>query len=230
MAEITVLSTLATERAYHELVPPFERASGHKVTTAFTGTLDVKKRIAAGEVFDLLIMASTDIDAFIGAGTLARGSRADLASSGVGVAVRSGAAKPDIGSVDALKAAVLAARTIGYSTGPSGNYVLGLFERLGIAAAVKPKLRLAPTGDFVGSLIVKGEAEIGFQQMSELSHFPGVDLAGPLPAEIQMTTIFACGIAAKAKQPDAARTLAAWLTAPSAAAVYRQCGLVPAHG
>lgn len=229
MADIAVLSTLATQRAYHALVPAFERATGHKVATDFTGTVDVKKRIAAGEAFDLLIMSSPDIDAFIGAGVLARGSRADLASSGVGVAVRSGAATPDIGSVDAVKAALLAARSVGYSTGPSGNYVLGLFDRLGIADAIKPKLRLAPTGGFVGSLIASGEAELGFQQISELAHFPGIDLVGPLPAAIQKTTIFACGIAAKAKAPQAAHALAEALTAPGAAAVYKRHGLDPAH-
>ncbi len=229
MADIAVLSTLAIEQAYHELVPAFERATGHKVTTSFTGTVDVKKRIAEGETFDLLIMASTDIDAFLASGTLAPGSRADLASSGVGVAVRAGAAKPDIGTTAAFVNALLAARTIGYSTGPSGNYVVGLFDRLGIADRIKPKLRLAPTGAFVGSLIVGGEAEIGFQQVSELSHFPGIDLIGPLPAEIQKTTIFASGISATAKAPAAARALADWLTAPSAAAVYRRRGLQPAH-
>lgn len=230
MADIAVLSTLATEQAYHELVPPFERAGGHKVATSFTGTVDVKKRIAAGEAFDLLIMASDDIDAFVAAGVLAAGSRANLASSGVGIAVRAGAAKPDISSADALKAALLATRSIGTSTGPSGNYLLGLFARLGIADAVKPKLRLAPTGAFVGSLIVNGEAEIGFQQMSELSHFPGIDCIGPLPAAIQKTTTFACGVSAKAKSPEAARALAAALTAPGAAAVYKRHGLDPAHG
>jgi molybdate transport system substrate-binding protein len=226
---VTVLSTLATEQAYHELLPAFEQATGHKVVTSFTGTVDVKKRIAAGEAFDLLIMASDDIDAFLASGMLASGSRADLASSGIGVAVRSGAAKPAIGTTTALTAALLAAATIGYSTGPSGNYVLGLFDKLGIAEKIKPKLRLAPTGAFVGSLIASGEAEIGFQQMSELSHFPGIALVGPLPAEIQKTTVFSSGIAAKAKQADAARTLAKFLTAPTAAPVFRRHGLQPAQ-
>lgn len=229
MADITVLSTLATEQAYRDLLSDFERATGHKIATSFTGTVDVKKRIAAGEAFDLLIMASDDIDAFLASGTLKPGSRADLASSGIGVAVRVGAARPDIGSVEALKAALIAARTIGYSTGPSGNYVLGLFDRLGIADNIKPKLRLAPTGAFVGGLIASGEAAIGFQQMSELSHFSGIDLVGPLPAEIQKTTIFSSGIATKAKQADAARALAGFLTAPAAAPAFRRYGLQPAH-
>ncbi len=229
MTDVTVLSTLATEQAYRALLPEFKRATGHKITTSFTGTVDVKKRIAAGEAFDLLIMASEDIDAFLASGTLKPGSRADLASSGIGVAVRAGAPKPDIATVDAFKAALVAAHTVGYSTGPSGNYVLGLFDRLSIADKIKLKLRLAPTGAFVGSLIVSGEAEIGFQQVSELSHFPGVDLVGLLPAELQKTTIFSSGVAAKAKQPDAARALAAYLTAPAAAPVFRRHGLQPAH-
>lgn len=226
---MTVLSTLATEQAYRELVPAFERATGHGVTTSFTGTVDVKKRIAAGEAFDLLIMAGTDIGAFLAAGVLAPKSRVDLASSGVGVAVRAGAANPDIATTGAFIDALRAAKTIGYSTGPSGNYVLGLFERLGIADAINPKLRLVPTGGFVGSLIASGEAELGFQQVSELSHFPGIDLVGPLPAEIQKTTIFSCGISANAKAPAAARALVDALAAPAAAAAYRRHGLQPMH-
>ena len=224
-----VLSTLATEQAYRELVPAFERTNGHAVSTSFTGTVDVKQRIAAGEAFDLLIMASTDIDAFLAAGMLAPKSRVDLASSGIGVAVRAGAAKPDISTTCAFIDALRAAKTIGYSTGPSGNYVLGLFERLNIADAIKPKLHMVPTGGFVGSLIAAGEAELGFQQVSELSHFPGIDLVGPLPAEIQKTTIFSCGISAKAKAPVPARALVDVLAAPAAAAVYRRHGLQPMH-
>jgi len=230
LAEIvTVLSTRATEQAYRELVPAFERASGHRVSTRFTGTVDVKQRIAAGEGFDLLIMASADIDAFLAAGVLVAGSRVDLASSGIGVAVRAGAAKPNISTTRALVDALRAAKTVGYSTGPSGNYALGLFERLGIAEAIKPKLRLVPTGGFVGSLIANGEAEFGFQQVSELSHFPGIDLVGPLPADIQKATIFSAGLAAKAKAAAAARALIAMLSAPAATAVYRRHGLQPMH-
>src|SRR5215831_452343 len=121
-AEITVLSTQATEKAYRELVPQFEKATGHTVKTTFTGTLDAKKRIAAGEAFDLLIMSSPDIDAFQKSGTLVAGSRVDLAKSGVGVGVKSGSPKPDISTAEAFKKALLAAKSIGYSTGPSGVY------------------------------------------------------------------------------------------------------------
>lgn len=143
-AELTVLSTQATEQAYRELLPQFEKASGHTVKTTFSGTLGVKKRIADGETFDLLIMASPDIDAFINSGTLSPGSRVDVAKSGVGVGVKAGAPKPDISSTEALKKTLLAAKSIGYSTGPSGIYVIALFERLGLADQIKPKLKQTP--------------------------------------------------------------------------------------
>jgi len=131
--EIRVLSTQATEEAYRELVPQFEKASGHKVTTVFTGTLDANKRLAAGETYDLLIMSAPSIDEHIKAGKVVPGSRVDLAKSGVGVGVKGGALKPDISTTEALKKTVLAAKSIGYSTGPSGVYIIGLFQRMGIA-------------------------------------------------------------------------------------------------
>jgi molybdate transport system substrate-binding protein len=151
--EITVLSTQATEHTYRELLPQFEKASGHTVKTTYTGTLDAKKRIAEGQPFDLLIMSSPDIDSFVASGTLVAGSRIDLAKSGVGVGVKAGAPKPDIRSTDAFKKSLLAAKSIGYSTGPSGIYVIGLFERLGIADQIKPKLKQTATGVFVGTIV-----------------------------------------------------------------------------
>src|SRR6476660_2629511 len=132
-AEIKVLSTQATEEAYRELVPQFEKATGHKVSTVFTGTLDANKRLAAGETYDLLIMSGPSIDEHIKADNVASDSRVDLAKSGVGVGVRAGAPKPDISTTEALKKTLLAAKSIGYSTGPSGNYVIGMFQRMGIA-------------------------------------------------------------------------------------------------
>src|SRR5262249_29718087 len=170
-AEIKVLSTQATEEAYKELVPQFEKATGHKVTTVFTGTLGANKRLAAGESYDLLIMSSTSIDEHLKGGKAAAGSRVDLAKSGVGVAVKAGAKKPNIQTVDALKKTLLDAKSIGYSTGPSGVYMITLFDKLGIADQVKPKLKQTPTGVFVGSFIANGDVEIGFQQVSELSSF-----------------------------------------------------------
>jgi molybdate transport system substrate-binding protein len=226
-AEIRVLSTQATEEAYRELVPQFEKASGNKVTTTFTGTLDANKRLAAGESYDLLIMSGPSIDEHIKGGKVVPGSRVDIAKSGVGVGVKAGAPKPDISTVEALKNTLLAAKSIGYSTGPSGNYVVGLFQRMGIADEIKPKLKQTPTGVFVGSIIASGEAEIGFQQVSELSHFAGVDYVGPLPADVQYITVFASGIATGAKEADAAKALVKFITAPAAAPAFKKRGMEP---
>jgi len=226
-AEIKVLSTQATEEAYRELVPQFEKVSGHKVTTVFTGTLDANKRLAAGETYDLLIMAGPSIDEQIKNGKVVPGSRVDIAKSGVGVGVKAGAPKPDISTTEALKKTLLAAKSIGYSTGPSGVYVTALFQRLGIADEIKSRLRQTPTGVFVGSIIASGEAEIGFQQVSELSHFAGVEYVGPLPAEIQQYTTFASGILAGAKEADAARALVKFISAPAAAAAFKKRGMEP---
>jgi molybdate transport system substrate-binding protein len=143
-AEIKVLSTQATEEAYRELVPQFEQASGHKVTTVFTGTLDANKRLAAGESYDLLIMSAPSIDEHIKSGKVVAGSRVDLAKSGVGVGVKAGAPKPDVSTSDALKKTLLAAKSIGYSTGPSGVYMIGLFQRLGIADEISPSSSRRP--------------------------------------------------------------------------------------
>ena len=225
-AEIKVLSTQATEEAYRELVPQFEKATGHKVTTVFTGTLDANKRLAAGETYDLLIMASDAIDGHIKSGKVA-GSRIDLAKSGVALGVKAGAPKPDIGSVEALKKTVLAAKSIGYATGPSGIYMVSLFEKLGLTDALKPKLKQTTSGVFVGTLIASGEAEIGFQQVSELIHFPGVDYVGPLPAEVQRYTTFSSGVIAGTAQADAAKALAAFISAPAAAQAYKKRGMEP---
>jgi molybdate transport system substrate-binding protein len=225
--EIKVLSTQAPEQAVRELVPQFEKVSGHTVTTIFTGTLDLQKRIAAGETYDLIIMAGPAIDDFIKSGKIVAGSRVDIARSGVGVAVKAGAPKPDISSTPAVTKTLLAARSIGYSTGPSGVYLSGLFGRLGVADQIRAKLKQTPTGIFVGTLVASGEAEIGFQQVSELSHFPGVDYVGPLPADIQETTVFSSGIPVGSPQAAAAKAWVKFLTAPTAAAAFKSKGLEP---
>jgi len=227
-AEIRVLSTQAVERPYRELVAQFEKASGHKVTTIFTGTLDAQKRIAAGESYDLVIMAGVAIDDLIKSGKIVPGSRVDLASSGVGVAVRAGAPRPDIHSTEALIKTLLAAKSIGYSSGPSGVYLTGLFRKLGIADQIKSKLKQTPTGVFVGSIIASGEVEIGFQQVSELAHYPVIDYIGPLPADIQTVTVFSSGLQVGAKSVDAAKAWITFLTSPAAAAVFKNKSMEPA--
>ena len=226
-AEIKVLSSRGAEQAYRELVPRFENETGHKVTTIFTGALDVQKRIAAGETYDLIIMGGSGIDDFIKAGKVVRGSRVDLAKSGVGVGVRAGAPKPDISSTEALKKALLSAKSIGYSTGNSGVYIASLFERLGIAAELAPKLRQTPTGVFVGSIVATGEAEIGIQQVGELTHFDGVDFLGPLPAAVQQITVFSSGVQVGANEVEAAKAWVKFLTAPASAPAYKTRGMEP---
>jgi molybdate transport system substrate-binding protein len=223
--DIKVIKTLGTAEAYRDLLPAFERATGHRVETAYGGTVDVKKRIAGGEAFDLVIMASEAIDGFIASGQVATGSRTDIAASGVGIAVAAGAPKPDISSADTFKAALIAARTIGYSTGPSGDYFVELLKRMGLSDQMAAKLCRVPPGGFVGTLIANGEAELGIQQVSELSTFAGITYVGPLPPELQKRTIFAGGISAQAGQPDAARDLVSFLTASDADDAFRKHGM-----
>jgi len=222
--EIRVLSSLATKEAYLELVPQIERQTGRKVTTTWAGTVDIMKRMAAGQTYDLVIVSSTAVDDLIKQGKV-KGPRVDLAKTGIGVAVRAGAPKPDIGSGLAIKKALLAAKTVGYSTGPSGVYLMGLFERLGIAAEVKAKTRQVPSGGTVGTILASGEAELGFQQVSELVHVSGVDFVGPLPPDIQHVTVFSAGIPTNAKAPEAARALLDFLIAPAARIVIQKHGL-----
>jgi len=224
--EIKVMMSAAFKEAYVELVPQFERTSEHKVTTIQAPSVDMMTRLKGGETVDLVIMARAAIDELIQAGKIVRGSRADLARSGVGVAVRAGAPRPDIGSVEALKAALLAANSVAYSTGPSGVYLIGLFQRMGIADALKPKIKQVK-GEPVGAVVARGDAEIGFQQVSELLPVAGITFVGPLPPEIQQITVFAAGVHTQARDPEAAAALVKFLTSPAAAPVIKKTGMEP---
>ena len=175
----------------------------------------------------MIIMAAPAIDAQIKAGKVVSGSRVDLAKSGVGAAVPKGAPKPDISTTEALKKTLLAAKSIGYSTGPSGVYMISLFEKLGLMDQVKPKLKQTPTGVFVGTIIANREVEVGFQQVSEVGNFPGVDYVGPLPADVQQMTVFSSGIVVDAKEAEPARALVKFLTTPEAGAAFRKRGMEP---
>ncbi|MFZ2145536.1 MAG: substrate-binding domain-containing protein [Xanthobacteraceae bacterium] len=191
-AEIRVIASGGLKAAYVELVPVFERESGQKVATVFAGSTDIMKRIGADEAFDLIIMPGTFIDDLTRSGKIAVGSRVDLAKSGIGVAVRAGAPIPDISSGEALKRALLAAGSIAYSSSASGIYLADLFRRMGIADALKARIKQSPPGTPVGELIARGEAEIGFQQVSELLPIRGIDFLGPLPPDIQHCSPAAC--------------------------------------
>jgi molybdate transport system substrate-binding protein len=223
--EIKVLSSIATKEAYLELVPQFEKASGHTVSTTWSGTTAIMQKMAAGEQYDLVMISATEMEELIRQGKIVPGSRADLAKSGIGVAVRKGAPRPDIGTAEALKKALLAAKTVGYTSGPSGVYMGTLVERMGIADAVKAKFKSVPSGGTIGTIVASGDCEIGFQQVSELVHIPGIDYIGPLPADVQRVTVFASGLQTGAAQPDAARALMAFLTTPAAGTVMKKHGL-----
>ena len=226
--EIKIMSSNAMREALLELFPMFEQASGHKPKPSFIGGVDIMKRMAAGETCDLVIMSGPQIDQLIDQGKLKAGSRVDLVRSGIGVAVRTGAPRPDISSAEAIKRALLAAQSITYSSGPSGVYLANLFAKMGIADAIKDKIKPVPPGVPAGSYVAKGEAEIGFQQISELLPVQGIDLIGPLPADIQEITIFSGGIHVAATQADAAKALMAFITSPPATPVIKSKGLDPA--
>jgi len=225
-APLAVISSMATKALLTELVADFQRLHPDQpVTLESVGGVDAAQRVAAGEAFDVVALGSDAIDKLIASGHVLAGSRVDMVRSGVAVAVRAGAARPDIGSEDAVKAAVLAARTLGYSTGPSGVALARLFERWGIADVVNAKLVTPPPGKPVGALIATGEVELGFQQLSELMHLPCIDVLGPLPDAIQITTIFSGGVATTSRQPDAVRALLAFLASPGTTAIKQANGM-----
>ncbi len=226
-AEIKVMASAAVKEAYLDLVPAFEKTSVHKVTTIWDGTANITKRIRGGEVVDIVIMAAPNIDRLILEGKLVAGSRADVARSGVGVALRAGLPKPDISSSEAVKKAVLAAKSVVYSSGPSGFYLADLFKKMGIADQIKEKVTQTPSGVQVGEVVARGEADLGFQQISELLHVKGIEYLGPLPADIQYITVFSAGLHTAAAVPDAAKALVKFLIAPEAAPIIRKTGMEP---
>ena len=229
--EVRVVTSGAFTAACVRLVPEFERTTGHKVLLTFgasmgSGPDTIPSRLARGERVDVVILAASSLDDLIEAGRVAAGSRVDLVRSRIGVAVRAGAPRPDISTVEALKRTLLRARSIGYSSSASGVYLTTeLFPRLGIAAEIKDRLRQS-TGA-VGDLVASGEVEIGFQQISELLPVAGIDYVGPLPAEAQRETVFSAGLVAGAAAPQAARALVAFFTSPAAATAIAATGLEP---
>ena len=223
-AEINVMSTVAFKDAYLEMLPAFERTSGHKVVTQWVPTVEVLRRIKAGETVDLVLMAANGLEDLAKAGKIESASQTPFVKSGVGMAVRAGAPRPDVSSVETFKRTLLAAKSVGYSTGPSGSYLVGLFERLGIAADIKAKTKLIQ-GEPVGEFVARGEAEIGFQQIPEILPVKGIQYLGPLPAEIQYTTVFSAGLHIAARQADAARAWIKFLKTPEAAAFYKKYGM-----
>lgn len=227
-APIRIISSMATRQVLADLVQQFEQQSRARVLVESVGGVDAAKRVRAGEAFDGVVLAANVIDELQAEGHLLAGARTDLAHSGVAVAVRAGATRPDISTADAVRAAVLSAASISLSTGPSGVALSRLFERWGIAASIAPRMVQAPPGVPVGSLVADGKVELGFQQLSELMHLKGITVLGPLPPEIQINTTFSGGVASKSSQPASVRALLAWLASPAAADIKRRHGMEPA--
>jgi molybdate transport system substrate-binding protein len=229
-AEIRVLTAGAFKPVVLALVPDFEKQTGHKVTVDNDTAGALKKRIEGGEAFDVAVITPDVIDELVAKGKIAAGSRVSLASVGVGV-VKEGAPKPDVSTVEAFKRALLAAKSVAYidpaSGGSSGIYIDKLLERLSIADQIRPKAKLKQ-GGHVADLIVSGEAELGLHQISEIVPVKGVSLVGPLPKEIQNTTIYAAGLGASAKNKDAAFALIKALSGPAASTVLKSKGMEPA--
>jgi len=228
-ASLQGISSMATRQVLADLSAAWQARGGAPVAIESVGGVDAAKRVQAGdEAFDLVFLASDAIDKLLAAGRVTAGSKVDLMLSSTAVAVRAGTAHPDIGSEDAVRAAVLAAPTIGYSTGPSGVALQKLFERWGIADEVKARTVQAPPGVPVGSLVAQGQVALGFQQLSELIHVEGIDIVGPLPAAIAIDTVFSAGVVAGSPNAEAARELLAFMASPDAAEAKRRQGMQPA--
>ena len=223
-----VLCTNGLKTVMLDLAPAFERTSGTKLAITWGSAAGLVKELEAGAAADLVILTAEAIDDLIKRGKVVAGSRVDLARSGIGIAVRKGASKPDIGSPDALKQTLLAAKSVAHSkTGMSGIYFPTVLARLGITDAMQSKIVMPEPGTPVGDVVAKGEAEIGVQQISELLPVAGVEVVGPLPATLQKITTFSAGVPSAAKEPDAAKALVTFV-AKEARPLLGPKGLEPA--
>ena len=224
---LKVLSSMAAREVLAELIKGFSAASGQPVAAEAAGGVEVAKRIQAGENVDVAVLSDAAIDKLIGAAQLRTG-RVDLVKSGVAIAVRSGTGRPDVGSEAAVKAAVLGAPSLSYSTGPSGVYLEKLFARWGILDAIRSRIVVPPPGVPVASLLAAGQAQLGFQQLSELLNVAGIEVLGPLPAAIQTITTFSAGISVHCEQPQVAMQLLNYMRLPAATRVVQRYGMEPA--
>jgi molybdate transport system substrate-binding protein len=233
LADVNVATSGAFAEALHQLKPDVERATQERVmvvaTSVGAGEESIPRRVERGEAIDVVIVADTVLQQLIDSGIVLADSRVDLVRSAIGVAVRAGAPKPDIGTVAALRKALLDAKSIAYSGSVSGNYVsTELFQKLGIADQVAAKSRKIDR-ERVGAVVARGEAEIGFQQISELKPIAGIDVVGPLPAEVQKVSVFSAGVIARSPNAQAARKLIGALASPGAAHTIELTGLEPIH-
>jgi len=230
--EIKVMISGGLSAAYKNLIPEFERATGNTVSTVAGPSMGetpqaIPNRLQRGESADVVIIVGDALEKLIAQGKVVAGSRVDVARSNIAMAVRSGAPKPDISSVAALKQTLLTAKSIAYSDSASGVYLSTvMFQQLGIADQVLPKSRMIPA-EPVGAVVARGEAEIGFQQVSELLPVQGIELVGMLPPEVQKVTVFSAGVVAGAKEAEAGRALIRFLASPAAAPAIVKSGMEP---
>ncbi|PRE66093.1 substrate-binding domain-containing protein [Burkholderia multivorans] len=231
--EIHVLATGALHGAFDQLVPMFEKSSGHRLAIAWgpsygTSAEALPMRLRNGEKVDICFMMKPALQQQVDAGRFDRASLSDIAASGIGVAVRKGVAVPDVSTDDALRHALLSAKSVAFSEGASGTYIVDtLFKRLGIVDQMKAKSVLIRGKELVGTALARGDAELGLQQISELKVTPGIDFAGPLPADVQKTSVISSAIAVNAQAADASRAFAAFLKTAPAVAVLQKTGLDP---
>lgn len=230
-----VMTSGAFTAPYRILGPRFEAATGHRLASAFGASMGnapdaIPQRLNRGEPADLVILARSGLDGLVAAGHVRPGSEVDLVHSAIAMAVRAGTPHPRIGTVDELRQALLNARSIGYSASASGVYIsTEMFQRLGIAAQMEGKARRI-LSERVGSVVARGDVEIGFQQVSELLPIPGIEIVGPLPAPVQRVTVFSAGIGTRSEHPAEALALIRFLAGPEARQVIREAGLDPASG
>ena len=228
MADIKVFATNAVHSVLDDIVPPFERTSGHKVTVSYNTTAQTLGLIRDGQTADVVIATAAGVDELTSLGKVMAGSRVDLAATSIGVAVRKGARKPEIRTVEAFKRALLDAKSVAYTaSGLSGMYFARLIERLGIAEQIKAKSEVRP-GGLIAEVVVAGEADLAVQMVSELLSVPGAELVGLLPAEINQTSTIAAGILSNTRQSEAASALIQHLATAASAAVFKAKGLAPA--
>ena len=224
-ADIKVMASTGVSAMFQQLLPVFERNTGHKVLISYDTSNIILRKIQAGDTADLVVLTAPLIEQLTQQGRIVPGSRVDLARSGIGVAIRAGAPRPDISSVEAFKQFLLQARSVTYTaTGASGLYFASVTEKLGIAPQIKAKA-ITPAGGIVAELVAKGEAELGIQMISELQGVPGTVYLGPLPTEIQLFTVFSAGLFAGSAQVAPAKALAEFLTSADAIKVYQAAGM-----
>jgi molybdate transport system substrate-binding protein len=226
---LTLISSKATQQLLAGLLDDYRSLTGQVVLAESVGGVDAARRVQAGEVFDLVVLASKSIDELMDVGRVVPGSRTDLVRSGVSVAVPAGRAAPKLSVENDVREAVLAAGRVSYSTGPSGVHLQRLFERWGIADHMRDRVLQAPAGVPVASLVADGRADLGFQQTSELLNVPGIQILGPLPDDIQIITLFSAGLCTGSVEPARARALMAWLASPATVDAKRQQGMEPAN-